>query len=154
MSKHEKRPEILVRNAQRSVPVSLSRLQSFARIALDFGWRHRRRKAEISSMSSVSVSIVSDRRMRQLHERFCGVRSPTDVLTFQHGEIVISAQTAARQAREFRSTLEREIRLYLLHGLLHLCGYDDNNPRNRAIMQRVQRRLLKLAEKQERGRSV
>jgi probable rRNA maturation factor len=83
--------------------------------------------------------------MARLHERFCGIAGATDVLTFQHGEIVISAQTASRHGRKFRSSLDQELRLYILHGLLHLCGYDDVTARERARMERVQCSLLKKA---------
>src|SRR5204863_455405 len=81
-------------------------------------WKQKQPEAEIASVPAISVLIVGDRRMAALHKEFCGFAGPTDVLTFQHGEIVISAETAARQARIFHSNLIAEIRLYLLHGLL------------------------------------
>jgi len=77
-----------------------------------------------------------------LHQEFCGLAGPTDVLTFRHGEIVISAETAARQAKMFRSSLTGEIRLYLLHGLLHLAGFNDVAPRQRKQMLQLQRKLF------------
>ncbi|PZR75349.1 MAG: rRNA maturation RNase YbeY [Chthoniobacterales bacterium] len=145
------RPHIHVRNAQRTISLNLRSLQCFAANALDLVWQRRCAASEIASLSDIPVSIVSDRRIAQLHEQFCDVRGPTDVLTFQHGEIVISAEAAARQGRAFRSPVEREIRLYLIHGLLHLAGYDDTRPRARAVMQRVQRSVLDSALEQERG---
>jgi probable rRNA maturation factor len=83
--------------------------------------------------------------MAALHKEFCGLPGPTDVLTFQHGEIVISAETAARQARIFRSNLTAEIQLYLLHGLLHLAGFDDVTAYQQKRMQRLQNKLLATA---------
>jgi len=83
--------------------------------------------------------------MAALHKEFCGLAGPTDVLTFQHGEIVISAETAARQARIFHSSLATEIQLYLLHGLLHLAGFDDVTTQQRKRMQRLQDKLLAAA---------
>jgi len=96
-----------------------------------------------------SVAFVSDGRMRQLNEMFRGVDSTTDVLSFPYerdifakadtstpvehsahetddfiGDIVISAEQAKRQAGENGLPLEREIMQLILHGLLHLCGYD------------------------------
>ena len=65
-----------------------------------------------------------------------------DVLTFRHGEIVISAETAARQARIFHCNLMAEIQLYLLHGLLHLAGFDDLAANQRRQMHRLQKKLL------------
>ena len=93
-------------------------------------------------MPEITVSIVSDRRMAALHKEFCGLAAPTDVLTFQHGEIVISAETAVRQARMFHSNLVCEIQLYLLHGLLHLAGFDDLATKQRRQMHRLQKKLL------------
>lgn len=145
-------PPIEVRNAQRTIPVSVPSLNAFAKIALSLAWLRRRRGAEIASVSSVLVSIVGDKRMAQLHKEFCGIPGPTDVLTFQHGEIIISAQTARRQARNFQNSLNQELRLYLLHGLLHLCGYSDKNRQARALMEQIQRRLLRMM-KQSTARS-
>jgi probable rRNA maturation factor len=141
----EKLPPIEVCNGQRKIPVSVPSLNAFAKIALSLAWPRRRRGAEIASVSSVLVSIVGDKRMAQLHKEFCGIPGPTDVLTFQHGEIIISAQTARRQARNFRSSLNQELRLYLLHGLLHLCGYDDQAHLHRVTMERIQQELLTVA---------
>jgi probable rRNA maturation factor len=143
--KRDRSPSIEVRNAQRAVAFSMDSLRSFAGIAIALAWARRRPGSEIESVRTVIVSIVSDRRMAMLHRRFCGITGPTDVLTFHHGEMVISGETAARQARAFRTSLDRELRLYILHGLLHLCGYNDRTERERASMERVQRNLLRMA---------
>lgn len=83
-----------------------------------------------------AVAFVSDSRMKQLNEMFRGKRSTTDVLSFPHepdefdpdkdnlGDIVISAEQAEKQAAENGLTLDGEIRQLILHGVLHLCGYD------------------------------
>ena len=135
-------PPVEVRNLQRVVPVSIRRLQRFGEIACGLAWKYKRPRAEIDSMNAIFVLIVSDRKMAILHEKYCGRRGSTDVLTFQHGEIVISAGTARRQARIFQTNLKSEIQLYLLHGLLHLAGYDDKTPSKRRQMDRMQKRLF------------
>jgi len=83
-----------------------------------------------------SVALVSDRRMTELNKFFRGKDSTTDVLSFPHeadefetdrsnlGDIVISAERARDQAKENKLTLELEIKQLVLHGVLHLCGYD------------------------------
>ena len=71
--------------------------------------------------------------------------SPTDVITFQHGEIVISVETAKRQARQFATSLDHELRLYLVHGLLHLHGFDDKTAAGAREMKRVQDKLAARA---------
>jgi probable rRNA maturation factor len=96
----------------------------------------------MESLRVISVLVVSDRRMAELHKQFCGISGPTDVLTFHHGEIVISAHTAARQAQLFGNSLRTEIQLYLLHGLLHLAGFDDKDRGERKKMHQLQEKLL------------
>jgi probable rRNA maturation factor len=67
---------------------------------------------------------------------------PTDVITFQHGEIFISAETARHNARRFGNALTHELRLYVVHGLLHLHGFDDRDKAGARKMETVQRRIL------------
>lgn len=101
-----------------------------------------------------AIAFVSDRAMRELNLEFRGIDKTTDVLSFPFepdefdtredflGDIVISAEQAARQAAENGLDLETEIRQLILHGILHLCGYDhetDNGEMNR--------RELELREK-------
>jgi len=143
--RHRTSPPIEVRNVQRKVRVSTPGLQRFANTASALVWEQKRPRAEIASVPEITVLIVSDRRMAMLHKEFCGLAGPTDVLTFQHGEIVISAETAARQARIFHSNLMAEIQLYLLHGLLHLAGFDDVTAHQQKRMQRLQNKLLATA---------
>src|SRR5438270_12634788 len=134
MKRGKRLPGIQVRNAQRSIKIRLPELQSFAEIASALAWKHQRLGSCSSSIAMIVVAIISDRQMVRLHQRFSGIAGPTDVLSFHHGEIVISAETARRQARAFGSTTENELRLYILHGLLHLCGFDDTSARARASM--------------------
>jgi probable rRNA maturation factor len=149
--RRDRAPVIEVRNAQKTLSFDLRSLQSFAELTVEASWGRRRAGSDISSVPVLLVSIVSDRAMARMHKKFCGSAGSTDVLTFQHGEIIISAPTATRQARIFRTSLEDELRLYILHGLLHLCGYDDGNARERAVMEKLQRNLLKKASQKVRS---
>ncbi|HEY2031522.1 MAG TPA: rRNA maturation RNase YbeY [Myxococcales bacterium] len=97
----------------------------------------------------VSLSIVPDGEMRQLNRRFRGKDKPTDVLSFplqegrRHlGDVVISLDTARRQAAEGGWPLSVELRRLLAHGLLHCAGHDHETPRDAQRMQRAERRLL------------
>ena len=150
MKRGERPPAIQVRNAQRSIKIRLPELQSFAEIACALASNYKRLRSGSASIPMIVVAIISDRQMARLHQRFSGIPGPTDVLTFHHGEIVISAETARRQARAFGSTPENELRLYILHGLLHLCGFDDASARARAAMHLVQNQLLSDALRRER----
>lgn len=98
----------------------------------------------------VSLAVVDDATMRDLHRRYLGDNTPTDVLSFVlereegmlEGEIVVGAETAQRQAPRFGWTPARELLLYVIHGALHLVGYDDRTPRQRALMLRRQTEYL------------
>lgn len=94
--------------------------------------------------SSATVAFVSDAKIRELNRAFRGIDKPTDVLSFpadedvpesngELGDIAISVDRAAAQAKENELTLNEEIAQLILHGLLHLCGYDhetDNGEMN------------------------
>ena len=81
--------------------------------------------APLEGLEEIEVSIVSDRTIAAVHKRFMDIAGATDVITFEHGEIVISAQTAGRYAEEYGQPLEHELGLYIIHGILHLNGHDD-----------------------------
>jgi probable rRNA maturation factor len=80
--------------------------------------------------------------MALLHRRFLNQSGPTDVITFQHGEIFISVDTARRHARVFGSSFAREVRLYIIHGLLHLHGFDDQSEADAKKMRLAQEKIL------------
>ncbi len=144
-------PAIIVRNRQRLVPVKLPSLQQFAEGALTACLNcSGRNKNVLSKLIEVTVVLVSDHRMADLHRRFLNEFGPTDVITFQHGEIVISTETARRQGRAFRTSVEHEVRLYLVHGLLHLRGYDDKTPAGAAEMKRIQEKVVRGVDRARR----
>jgi probable rRNA maturation factor len=99
------------------------------------------------ALAEMSVALVGDVRMSELHEQFMGIAGPTDVLTFPletdargqatEGEVVICVTEAGRRA------LEHELLLYALHGMLHLCGYDDRTHRAYDEMHRTEDNILK-----------
>ncbi len=99
-------------------------------------------QSALKTLASINVVLVSDKRIAEIHRQFMGIAGPTDVITFEHGEIVISVETAARQARAFESSLHRELCLYAVHGLLHLHGFDDRTARDAARMTRRQKRIV------------
>lgn len=137
------RPEISVDNRQRKIGLDLVSLRDFAKRALEKCLKiPRRNSGGLETHSEVNVILVSDRRIAELHRRFMGEAGPTDVVTFQHGEIVISTETAKRQARKFGTTARHELRLYIVHGLLHLHGFDDKTAAGAAEMKRVQEKLV------------
>jgi probable rRNA maturation factor len=107
----------------------------------------RAQLAALRPSGELSLTLVSDRRMRALNRRWRGKDRPTDVISFpQHGaaigDVVISLDTARRQAREGGWTLAAELRRLLAHGLLHCLGYDHGTPPQARRMAAAERRLL------------
>ena len=118
-------------NRQRRLKLDTEAWSTFADKAL-----HAIGKSE----PSATIAFVSDKRIRELNRQFRGIDKATDVLSFPAeeklnlGDIAVSVDTAAVQAKENGLTLEGEIAQLILHGLLHLCGYDhetDNGEMNR-----------------------
>lgn len=110
--------------------------------------------------TTVSLVLCDDKTIRELNLRFLGHDYPTDVLSFPLnegelieqagkglvGEIIISVETAERNAMKFRQTLERELVRLAIHGTLHLLGYDDATPKQRKKMREKERKYLKLVD--------
>jgi len=136
---------IEVINRQRKIPVDRERWGQFTALAL---------QATPSEATGVTVVFVSDRYMGQVNRQWRGKQGTTDVLSFPAGEdsfdnpdgavlgdVVISIEQAARQAKENGLKLDQEIAQLILHGLLHLCGYDHET--DKGEMNRLELRLRK-----------
>jgi probable rRNA maturation factor len=119
-------------NRQRGKKTDTGAWARFAEKALDAIGKHG---------SSATIAFVSDKSIRKLNQQFRNVDKATDVLSFPGddgdtdlGDVAISVETAAAQAKENGMTFEDEIAQLILHGLLHLSGYDhetDNGEMNR-----------------------
>ena len=134
-------------NRQRKLPMDCGRWEAFAGKVL---------KVVPADGAGVTVVFVSDRVIRELNRRWRGKRGTTDVLSFPAGQdeferaagamlgdVVISVERAGRQAAEHGLSFEREVEQLILHGALHLCGYDherDDGEMN-ALELRLRRRL-------------
>ena len=139
-------PRISVRNLQRKIRVNVGELETFAAAAVQRCLRLRKQKrTDLRNLREVFIWLISDRRMTLLHRQFLGKTEPTDVLTFQHGEIFISVETARRHARAFGNSLMRELKLYVVHGLLHLHGFEDRTPAEARKMKTAQEKILRCA---------
>jgi probable rRNA maturation factor len=147
MSLHaSKRPRMFVHNLQRTLRIDLPALQKSAEKILELVLRIRAgRRTQLRRLNEISVLLISDRRMAWLHRQFLGQSGATDVLTFQHGEIFISVETARRHSRRFGNSLAEELRLYVVHGLLHLHGFSDRGRGKARKMEVVQQRILQSA---------
>jgi probable rRNA maturation factor len=96
----------------------------------------------LSELHEMEVSLIDDSTIAEVHLQFMDIPGATDVITFDHGEIHISVETTRQQAIEFGNDFESELMLYIIHGLLHLAGYEDATESDRLRMDRLQQNIL------------
>jgi len=111
----------------------------------------------------VSLAVVDDVTIAELHLRYLGMAEPTDVMSFDlrdtptgrrgrrggevDGEVVVSVETARREARSRRIPVEQELLRYAVHGTLHLLGHRDDRPDRAAAMHRIEDQVLRECER-------
>jgi probable rRNA maturation factor len=101
---------------------------------------------------SVNIAVVDDATIHLLNQKYLDHDYPTDVLSFVleqeghslEGEVIVSAETALRTAEIVGWSADEELLLYVIHGTLHLVGYDDLEDQPRHIMREAERRYLAL----------
>ena len=110
----------------------------------------RRLAAQIARKKNVSIAFVTNAAIRKINRRFLKHDFATDVISFPLGtdllgELVISAEFAVGEAAKRKIPVEEELLRYVAHGILHLLGYDDHDPEDRAAMWARQERELSRA---------
>lgn len=98
--------------------------------------------APLLALTEIDVALVDDETSSRVHQDFMEIEGPADVITFQHGEIVIGVEVAKRQAKEYGVTFPCELLRYLAHGILHLAGYEDEQAEDRLNMDTMQEKLV------------
>ena len=138
---------LVFRNRQRSRAVNLPLLRRVVRYLLE--------KEFALTDYELGFYFVDVIEMARINEEFLQHQGSTDVITFDygateapalHGEIFISVADALKQSKEFRTTWQSETIRYIIHGLLHLRGYDDLQPAKRREMKREENRLIRVVE--------
>jgi probable rRNA maturation factor len=104
-------------------------------------------RAPLDGLEEIEATIVSDRAIARVHRTFFNDPAPTDVITFPDGEILIGAGVVASNAARFGNTPSEEAALCLIHGLLHLAGWDDQTARGAKDMRRKQEQIFKMARR-------
>jgi rRNA maturation RNase YbeY len=116
-------------------------------------------KAAPHIVGEVAVVLTGDKEIRRLNKRYRDKDSATDVLSFDvddgrsagepFGDVVVSVETARRQARAYGAPLVEEVQRLIVHGTLHLCGYDHHERREAARMHGLTRRLLQALKAED-----
>jgi probable rRNA maturation factor len=134
--------KISIATPQESVAVDRGRMREVVRTILE---------GEAVADAEISLAFVDNPTIHQLNQRYLQHDEPTDVLSFPlsepnakrlAGELVIGAEVAQAQAQERGHAVEAELALYVIHGLLHLCGYDDHDVAGAAAMREKERTYL------------
>lgn len=134
-----------VSDTQSCLPVDRQALVRLANLVL---------QREQVARASISIVLVDDATIHGINRRHLGHDWPTDVITFPlsdpgdselSGELVLSTEMAAATSREAGVDPQAELALYLVHGLLHLCGYDDQNDADSNLMRRREAEILAQA---------
>ena len=128
-------------NEQSALEVDEARLRTAVRAVLD--------RAAVDE-ASISLAIVEDHTIRELNRRYLNHDETTDVLSFNlnregeglEGELILSGETATRQAHDFGWSPHEELLLYAIHGTLHLVGYEDSTPHDITIMRAQETEVL------------
>ncbi len=134
----------MIVNRQRRIHLAIQPLRQFyERVRRELGF----------APGAITIQLISDRYMARLNETFRKEHGPTDVLSFPAngarparggeyiGDIAVSPETARRNARRFSRSLPAELRILILHGMIHLAGYDHETDHGQ--MNRLERRLRK-----------
>lgn len=138
--------EVLLRNTQRKVKLDTALVKLRTRKVLQ--------SLELGKVE-LSILIVNDKKIQELNSDYRAQDKPTDVLSFPQeedavdeagnrllGDVVISAETADKQAEDHGLTLDQEIMLLVIHGVLHLMGYDHEQSREDAVFMKKKTRVV------------
>jgi probable rRNA maturation factor len=135
---------ISIASSQEAVPIDRRQVREIVRAVLD---------GEGKSEGEISLAFVDDPTIHRLNLRYLQHDEPTDVLSFPlsgpsgkgfSGELVIGAEVAKAQANERGHDVQAELALYVIHGLLHLCGYSDKTIEEEKEMRQRERHYLRL----------
>jgi probable rRNA maturation factor len=134
--------KISIHSPQETVPIDKGRLREIVRTLLE---------GEEVKEYEISIALVDNPTIHRLNKRYLEHDEPTDVLSFPYsasnakkleGELVIGVEIAQQQATERGHDVQAELALYLIHGLLHLCGFDDKSRDDEKAMRERERHYL------------
>ena len=131
---------VSVANQQETLELDFARIKTVARGVLT---------GEGVTDGKITIAFMTDPAIHALNKRFLEHDEPTDVITFPysqkplHGDLAISTDTAISAAAERGHAAGEELLLYVIHGILHLCGYDDTSEKKHKVMRQKEAEYLK-----------
>ncbi len=144
--------EILIKNQQKIKKVNQKKIERIIKKVLQ--------NLKVDEETEISVLFADDKFIRSLNNKYRGIDKPTDVLSFSLqegaikspeiesdkllGDIIISVETAQKQADNLNHSMEKELTVLLIHGLLHLTGYDHEKGQDYRVMREKESEILKI----------
>jgi rRNA maturation RNase YbeY len=114
-------------------------------------WLTKVAVAEGKRVGEVSVIFCSDEHLLQINRQYLQHDYYTDIITFDYtedklisGDLFISVDTVKANAEEYKQAFDQELHRVILHGVLHLCGYDDDNPQQQKLMRAAEDKYLNM----------
>jgi len=151
--------EVLIKNQQKIAKIHWRRIREIIKNIIQY--------LKVDENTEISILFTDDKFIKSLNKKYRGINKSTDVLTFNLeegdlkfpevdknkllGDIVVSVETAQRQANNLNHNLENELMILLIHGLLHLIGYDHEEDRDNKIMQVKENEILNTFDLQFRS---
>lgn len=139
--------EVILGNHQNITPVPEHWLTAFENIGPDLVSSVLRYATSddvpLCHLGVIEIAVVDEETSARVHRDFMDIEGSTDVITFHHGEIVICAKVAERNADEYGEPLCRELFRYIVHGMLHLAGHEDGEDEDRARMEAAQELVVR-----------
>jgi len=142
---------IIIKNLQKKIPLRIAtqkRIKKAIRNTLSLKGRKK--------FGEITVCFVDDKKITEINWRYLGIKSATDVISFEltdhartgiiHADIAVSTDRAVYNAGIFNTNPLYEMYLYVVHGVLHLLGYDDGNRRQRQLMDKEAARILSVSQ--------
>jgi probable rRNA maturation factor len=137
------RVEIVDHQRDVSVPAATIKiLEAFAKKAWPMLADLANSPCALDELEEISVAFVNEYDSARVHLQFMGVAGSTDVITFEHGELLICPAVAMRQAEQYAEPVPRELFRYIVHGMLHLAGYEDDSFEKRKRMEDIQENMI------------
>ena len=138
----------VIRNRQRKVVFDLAFIRDMAESALPACRAAvRSTSSALGRLEEIEATILSNREIAKVHGQFFNDPAPTDVITFPYGEILIGAGVVSENAARFGCGASEEAALCVIHGLLHLAGWDDQTVRDAKDMAQKQEQIFKIARR-------
>jgi probable rRNA maturation factor len=144
--------EILIKNQQKIIKLNQRKIKEIIRKILQY--------LKVDEETEISVLFTNDKFIRALNNKYRGIDKPTDVLSFSLqegaikspevesdkllGDIIVSVETAQRQSNNLNHSIEKELTVLLIHGLLHLTGYNHEKGKDYKIMREKESEILKI----------